>query len=74
MSHIKRPATQPLGFRWGFQTTSILGYRKLSQNAIFIEPADEGLALNPRGSILYNLASSEFHNLRALMTNGSHFI
>jgi hypothetical protein len=46
----------------------------MGQNAIYIEPADEGLALNPRGSILYNLESSEMHNLRALMINGSHFI
>jgi hypothetical protein len=46
----------------------------MGQNAIYIEPAWEGLALNLRGSILYDFGSSEIHNLRALMTGATYFI
>jgi hypothetical protein len=63
-----------LAGRWGFQTTSILGYRKMGQNAIYIELAYEGMAMNPDGSFIYKFLSRERLNLRALMTDGAYFI
>ena len=46
----------------------------MGQNAIYIELAYEGEAMNPDGSFIYEFLSHEKLNLRALMTDGVYFI
>jgi hypothetical protein len=46
----------------------------MGQNAIYIELAYEGEAMNPDGSFIYEFLSRERLNLRALKTDGAYFI